>query len=254
MTGQRWTVRSGVSFTRIVDADAFAACLARGVEHPAFQERINRPRYPGAKVPGPVELPIAWLLGPDGHRYCDGHRLLPVDGSLETAVANRLAWAQAQHAGRVPEVPEPAATRLGPADFDGADVIFTFAPGDTGWQVCTFYPDPDERVEPAMAGRYWQDDPDAPFAVLLDVVETYCHPEAYDQAYDDLKTAVHHPRRDPIFDRFKQQLAAAIADPRRVPDGALLRAAVYDDGSAYRFLTRMWGELYPHEPAPDDYI
>lgn len=245
-------IRSGVSFTRIVDADAFAECLARGVEHPTFQEHLCRPRYPGAKLPGPVELPIAYLLGPAGHEYCDGHRLTPVGGSLETAVANRLAWAQARYDGREPQVPEPTGIRLMPADFDGAVVIFTFAPASAGWQVGTYYPDPDGQVEPAMTRRYWQDNPDAPFAILLDVVETYCHPEAYDEAYDDLKEIVHLPERDPIFDRFKQQLAAAIADPGQVPVGALFRAAVYDDGSAYRFLTRLWGDVYPYEPVPDD--
>lgn len=250
MIGQRSTVRSGVSDTRIVDADAFAACLARGVEHPAFQERINRPYGPGAKVPGPVELPIASLLGPEGHLYCDGYRLDPVSGSLETAVANRLAWAQARQEGRTPGCAEPTASRLSPAEFDGASIVFTFAPGDNAWQAWTFYPDPDTQAEPALPPRYWQDHPDAPFAALLDVVETYCHPEAYDTADHDLKTIVHLPGRDRVFDRFKQQLAAAIADPSQVPDGALFRAAVYDDGSARGFLTRLWGELYPHERAP----
>lgn len=252
MAGQRWLVRSGVSFTRIVDAEAFAACLARGVEHPAFQEHLGRPCFPGAKLPGPVELPIAYLLGPTGHEFCDGHRLAPVDGSLEVAVANRLAWARARHDGREPDVPEPTGIRLRPADFDGAGVIFTFTPGCAGWQVGTYYPDPDGQVEPVMARRYWQDNADAPFGILLDVVETYCHPEAYDEAYEDLREIVQLPGRDAIFDRFKEQLAAAIDDPGQVPEGALFRAAVYDDGSAYRFLIRLWSELYPHEPVPDD--
>jgi len=101
-----------------------------------------------------------------------------------------------------------------------------------------------------MDDRYWQQDPDAPFATLLDLVETYCHPEAYDEAYDDFKVAVHLPERDPIFDRFKEQLAEAIRDPSQVPVDALLRAAVYPDGSAEKFLTRLWRDLYPGEPLP----
>ena len=28
-----------------------------------------------------------------------------------------------------------------------------------------------------MEGQYWQDHPDAPFALLMEIVETYCHPE-----------------------------------------------------------------------------
>lgn len=101
-----------------------------------------------------------------------------------------------------------------------------------------------------MSDRFWQKNPDAPFALLLRVVETYCHPEAYDEAYDDLKQVVHMPERDPAFDRFKEQLIEAIHDPSRLPEGALFRAAQYDDGSAEKFLARLWRDLYPDEPLP----
>lgn len=231
-----------MSATRIWDADAFAACLARGVEHPVVRECLDRPRRLGSKVPGPVEVPIAELLGPDGHQYCDGHRLDPVGGSLEAAVANRLARAKAERG------PEPTSTRLTGEDFAGAGMVFTFAPNQRGaWKLWTMYPDPDDSVMPR---RYWQDGPGAPFAVLLDVVETYCHPEAYDWAYDDLNQVLHLPERDPVFDRFAGELRSAIRQPGLIPDGALLRAAVYDDASAGRFLARLWCDLYPGEPLP----
>jgi len=101
-----------------------------------------------------------------------------------------------------------------------------------------------------MAKRFWQYEPDAPFATLLRLVETYCHPEAYDEAYEDFQEAVALPSHDPVFDRFKEELREAIRDPAQVPEGALFRAAVYDDGSAERFLARLWRDLYPDEPLP----
>lgn len=96
-------------------------------------------------------------------------------------------------------------------------------------------------------GQSRQYHPDPPFVLLLEIVETYCHPEASDDSYDELKQVVHLPERDPIFDRFKEQLAEAIRDPRQLPEGALFRAAVYDDGSDEKFLARLWRDLYPDE-------
>lgn len=102
-----------------------------------------------------------------------------------------------------------------------------------------------------MEGRYWQHHPDAPFALLMRVVETYCHPEiATDDAYDELKQVVHMPERDPAFDRFKDELREAIRDPGQLPEGALARAAQYEDGSPEKFLARLWHDLYPNEPLP----
>ena len=101
-----------------------------------------------------------------------------------------------------------------------------------------------------MRDRYWQDDKDAPFAALMDVIETYCHPEAYDEAYDDFKEVVHMPEHDSIFDRFKEQLIEAIRTPEQLPKGALFRAAPYADGSPEKFLARLWHDLYPDEPLP----
>lgn len=101
-----------------------------------------------------------------------------------------------------------------------------------------------------MEGRFWQYHPDAPFALLLRMVEKYCHPEVSDDAYDEFKQVVHMPERDPVFDRFKEQLAEAIRDPRQLPEDALFRATVYDDGSDEKFLARLWHDLYPDEPLP----
>lgn len=101
-----------------------------------------------------------------------------------------------------------------------------------------------------MSDRFWQYEPEAPFATLLSIIETYCHPEAYDEAYDDFKEVVRLPDPGPVFTRFKDELRQAIRDPGRLPDGALFRAAVFADGSDEKFLTRLWRDLYPDEPVP----
>ena len=101
-----------------------------------------------------------------------------------------------------------------------------------------------------MEGRFWQHHPDAPFALLLRKVETYCHPEASDDAYDELKEFVHMPDHDPVFDRFKEQLTEAIRDPSQIPEDALFHAAQYSDGTDEKFLSRLWHDLYPDEPLP----
>jgi hypothetical protein len=95
--------------------------------------------------------------------------------------------------------------------------------------------------------KYWLDDPDAPFAALLRVVHTYCHPEAYDDAYDDLIEWATDPEVSDRFAAFKEQLREALRDPSRLPAGALSTAAQYDDGSDEKFLRRLWRDLYGDE-------
>lgn len=99
-----------------------------------------------------------------------------------------------------------------------------------------------------FSGKYWRDNPDTPFGVLLDTVEAYCHPEAYDEAYDDLICRVRED--DEGVRRFKEQLGAALRDPAALPEDALFTAAQYGDGSDEAFLRRLWRDLYPDEPIP----
>lgn len=104
--------------------------------------------------------------------------------------------------------------------------------------------------EGTMTKRFWQDAPDAPFATLLGVVEGSCHPEAWEDAYEHLqRIAREHPDTAEMT-RFKAELRQAIQDPGQIPDGALYRAAQYDDGSDANFLARLWRDLYPGEPLP----
>jgi hypothetical protein len=109
--------------TRIADPDAFATAFTRGVEHPRVRAALEMAFGPNGK-PDEVAVPIADLLGPEGHRHCTGWQLEPVDGSLKTTRTNRAAWIEATAAGRKPEVPEPQAAPV--ATFKGGAIVFAF--------------------------------------------------------------------------------------------------------------------------------
>jgi hypothetical protein len=100
-----------------------------------------------------------------------------------------------------------------------------------------------------MNQSFWSIDPDLPFGTLITVAETYCHPEAYDEAYDDLKILVKR-EGDEEIKTFKDELRQAILTPEKLPDDELYSAVQYDDGSAADFLRRLWRDLYPDEPVP----
>lgn len=101
-----------------------------------------------------------------------------------------------------------------------------------------------------MSIPFWQENPDAPFATLLSVIAGACHPEAWDEAYEDLRRiAREHPDTERMT-RFKSELETAIRDPSQIPRADLFDAAQYDDGSPEKFLARLWRDLYPNEPLP----
>lgn len=137
----------GDTATRIRDPHAFATCFARAVEHPDVRAVLDRPFDPTDERPDAVTIPLEELLGPDGHMYCDGHRLDPVNGNMTEARAQRRSWVDAVRGGDEPDVPEPTATRLQPEDFRGANVLIAFsATSDRrGWEIVTMYPDPVRR-------------------------------------------------------------------------------------------------------------
>lgn len=137
----------GDTATRIRDPHAFAACFARAVEHPDVRAVLDRPFDPTDERPDAVKIPLDDLLGPDGHMYCDGHRLDPVNGNMAEARAQRRSWVDAVRGGDEPDVPEPTATRLQPEDFRGGNVLIAFSPTSDrrGWEIVTMYPDPVER-------------------------------------------------------------------------------------------------------------
>lgn len=100
-----------------------------------------------------------------------------------------------------------------------------------------------------MTKPSWRDDPDTPYAILLGVIETYCHPSAWEEAYEQLQDLARDPG-DEEMQVFKRELREAIFDPRVLPEGDLEFAAQYSDGSDEKFLARLWRDLYPEEPLP----
>ena len=100
-----------------------------------------------------------------------------------------------------------------------------------------------------MSAFYWERHPDGPFATLIAVATTYCGPDAYDGAYQDL---VRRARAADVDDDemrvFKAELRQALADTGALPDEELFEAVEYDDGSDERFLRRVWRDLYGDEP------
>lgn len=101
-----------------------------------------------------------------------------------------------------------------------------------------------------MTSRFWRDDPDAEWAMLLRVVDTHCHPEAAEDEYENLQHLAKAYADTDKMRTFKHELRQAILNPERLPKGALALAAAYDDGSQERFLARLWHDLYPDEPLP----
>jgi hypothetical protein len=96
---------------------------------------------------------------------------------------------------------------------------------------------------------YWARNPHVPFATLIAVTATYCHPESYHGAYADLIDRAQSPTPDDDEIRvFKAELRRALADPGRLPDDELFKAVDYGDGSDERFLRRLWRDLYGDEP------
>jgi hypothetical protein len=97
---------------------------------------------------------------------------------------------------------------------------------------------------------YWARNPQGPFATLIAVAATYCHPEVYNDAYPELIERVRSAApEDEQIRVFREELREALADPSRLPDDELSKAVQYDDGSSQAFLRRLWHDLYGDEPA-----
>jgi hypothetical protein len=98
-------------------------------------------------------------------------------------------------------------------------------------------------------GFYWERYPDAPFATLIAIAATYCSPDAYNEAYEELVSRSGSPRPDDgEIRKFKSELRQALADPSQLPGDELSEAVEYDDGSDEQFLRRLWRDLYGDEP------
>ena len=132
--------------SRIKDPGLLAAAFARGIEHPQVRAALETPFDPDVK-PRPVQLPIDEVLGADGHRYCTGWRLEPVNGSMNAARRARDAWIAAPTGNRSSDLMEPTARPV--ETFEGGTVIFVFGhrSAGEGYEVVTMYPRSPERED-----------------------------------------------------------------------------------------------------------
>ena len=127
--------------TALDDADAFAALLARGMEHPDV-ERVLESEYDPGQFSPRVSVPITPLLGLEGCQHCRGYRLRTVGGSLHAAISRRSAWIQGRAESRPPAVPEPVVDAVG--SFEGGRVDFVFRRAATGdrYELSTMFVKP----------------------------------------------------------------------------------------------------------------
>jgi len=103
-----------------------------------------------------------------------------------------------------------------------------------------------------LSAFYWERHPDGPFATLIAVTATYCSPDAYDGAYEDLVSRARAAKAaDDEMRAFKDELRQALTDPMQLPEGELDDAVEYNEESDEKFLRRVWRGLYGGEPAPD---
>jgi hypothetical protein len=130
--------RCGRIATRITSPDAFAIALAAGVAHRDVRAALGT-EFRERRIPPPVVLPIAEALGPDGHRFCSGWQLEPVDGSLKTARNVRDSWAATR------DGPEPKSRRV--ETFEGGTLSFVFGPNRArdGYEIVTMNVNPPGR-------------------------------------------------------------------------------------------------------------
>ena len=121
----------------IRDSTAFAIAFARSVEHPEVRAALETKHEPGKPAPLDVSVPLADLLGADGHRHCAGYRLVGDDP--KRAVQDRHTWLQETRAGDLPSVPPPLIT---PVNFEGGTIQFRFKvnAGKTGYEIATMFP------------------------------------------------------------------------------------------------------------------
>jgi hypothetical protein len=94
--------------------------------------------------------------------------------------------------------------------------------------------------------RFWGDQPELPYATMLAIIETYCHPSSWEGADGQLRVRARRPH-DPTMSSFKSELATTVLDPTVLHPRSLQEAAEYSDGSPESFLQNLWDKLYPSE-------
>jgi hypothetical protein len=127
--------------SRIADPDAYATALTRGAAHPDILTALSTP-HDRRQLPRTVWVPIADLLGKDGHKTCTGWQLEPVAGNIDAARGNRRAWRAAIVDGRQPNVPEPRARPV--PTFEGGTIAFIISQNRqrNGYEIASLFPQP----------------------------------------------------------------------------------------------------------------
>ncbi|TCC43408.1 hypothetical protein [Kribbella sindirgiensis] len=110
----------GKDSTRVHDATALAAVYVMAAEHPEVRAVLDRP-FDENVQPRDIAVPIAELLGSDGHEFCSGFTLK----GWPEAKAARKEWLQVARAGGdLSEMPEPEVERI--PTFEGGDIKIVF--------------------------------------------------------------------------------------------------------------------------------
>jgi hypothetical protein len=129
----------GAVSSAIRDPAVFSLAFARAIEHPEVRRALETPLDEEHASPRPVGIPIADLLGREGHRHCEGYQL--IGDNWKQAVQDRKTWLKETQEGKTPSVPPPL---LEPVDFRDGTIEFRFKPNEvrTGYEVNTMFPDP----------------------------------------------------------------------------------------------------------------
>jgi hypothetical protein len=133
--------RCGEIATRVTDLDAFATAFVRGVENSKVRAVLDMPFDPD-RWPEEVTVPIAELLGAEGHQYCTGWLLEPIGGTIDATRHNRGDWRRERTDGRDFDAVEPMAQPV--PTFEGGDMLFVVGQNRTrdGYEIVTMYPRP----------------------------------------------------------------------------------------------------------------
>lgn len=134
--------------SRITDPDVFATALARGAGHPDVRAALSTP-YDRRQLPRTVWVPIAELLGSDGHKACTGWQLEPVAGNIDAARDNRRAWRAATADGGHSAVPEPRVRPI--PTFEGGTIAFIVGSNRQrdGYEITSLFPQPSALDSPS---------------------------------------------------------------------------------------------------------
>lgn len=136
----------GADSTCIKDPELFARAVERVARHPHVRSVLDHDYDPQYR-PTPVKMPIADILGKDGHEHCEGYRLSAIDGSVGKAQQNRAEWVKAHREGRTTEAIEPTSEKI--ESFEGGSLMcmFTAKNDRSGYTVLTLFPRPAQPDE-----------------------------------------------------------------------------------------------------------